>query len=376
MIRPLDIAFGTLVRHAPLLLGLALAVLAVFILGQRFGILGERLTLHPDSLANGVGGTSAREVEIYSLLPRDGIRSIDQPKLVSGDAAAGQMADSELVLGLVIDGEARAYPINMLSRHEIVNDVVAGVPIAVTYCPLCFTGIVFDRRIDGETLEFGVSGKLVMNDLVMYDRQTGSLWQQILGEGIRGRFLGEKLTPLPAVHTTWRQWRTIHPDTAVLDKGGGYDRDSYGAYYGRGDRGVIPGSGGDPRLDGKALVLGVVAAATPKAYPFDSLASSAVVNDSVGGTAIAVFYDARSQTAVVMDRRLDGRELSFDLAPQAEPGHLVVVDRETGTSWSALSSEALSGPLAGQRVTQLPATYAFWVAWSDFYTQTELYEAC
>ncbi|MCH8901913.1 MAG: DUF3179 domain-containing protein, partial [Chloroflexi bacterium] len=213
----------------PVLLVIGVVVLLVFFFGQRFRLFGRDITLAPTSLANLEPG-EPRDVSIYTLLPKDGIRSIDDPRFVSA-AEATDMADHEFVIGVSIDGDTRAYSINVLSRHEIVNDVVGGVPIAITYCPLCFTGIVYDRRVAGETLEFGVSGKLVMNDLVMYDRQSNSLWQQILGEGIDGRYKGTRLTLVPATQTTWAQWRAIHPDTLVLDKNGGYSSDSYAGYY-------------------------------------------------------------------------------------------------------------------------------------------------
>ncbi len=367
--RGLDLTLGTLARQLPLLVGVGFVLLLAFILGQRLGLFGQRIELAASSLAS-LEPDAARSVTIYSLLPKDGIRSIDEPRFLAAAVAADQMAASELVIGVVIEGEARAYPINVLSRHEIVNDVVGGVPVAVTYCPLCFSGIVFDRRVEGELLEFGVSGKLVMNDLVMYDRQTDSLWQQLLGEGIRRRFKGVRLEILAASHTSWSSWLAAQPDTLVLDKGGGYRSDSYAGYYDRNDRGVIPGSGADDRLPGKALVLGLVIDDEPRAYTFDALSAVAVVNDRLGSLDTLVVFDARSTTAVAFDRSLDGRSLSFTAAAA---GSLRLVDAETGSVWSALTGEAIAGALAGRTLRQLPATYAFWFAWSDFYRTTDLY---
>ncbi len=369
--RALDLSFGTALRHLAILAMLWLAILFLFILGQRFGVFGQKLTLHPDSLAS-VNDADGREVSIYSLLPRDAIRSIDAPRFVDADEAARWMRDSEQVLGLVIGDEVRAYPINMLSRHEIVNDVVGGTPVVISYCPLCFTAIVYDRRVEGETLEFGVSGKLVMNDLVMYDRQTGSLWQQILGEGIDGQYLGTKLSHLPAIQTTWARWVQQNPDTLVLDKRGDYQSDSYQTYYGQSSNGVIPGSGGDDRLNGKDLVLGVVLNNQPRAYPFSVLADVGIVNDSVGGTPILITYDLASDTAVAFERAIEGRELTFRGSTESAA---LLEDVETGSRWSAFTGEAIEGPLEGSQLQQTAATYAFWFAWSDFYTQTGVYAA-
>ena len=368
--RALNVSFGTLLSMVPVLLVIGVVVLLVFFFGQRFRFFGRDITLAPTSLANLVPG-EPRDVSIYTLLPKDGIRSIDDPSFVSA-AEATDMADQEFIIGVSIDGDTRAYSINVLSRHEIVNDVVGGVPIAITYCPLCFTGIVYDRRVEGETLEFGVSGKLVMNDLVMYDRQSNSLWQQILGEGIDGRYKGTRLTLLPATQTTWAQWRATHPDTLVLDKNGGYGSDSYAGYYSGGDQGVLGGFRSDDRLPAKAFVLGLLVGDEPKAYPFQELAGQTVVHDTVGGRDLVIVYDDRSGTAVAFDRRVEGQRLTFEPAGLIE-GDLLIRDEETGSVWSGLSGTAQEGPLAGTRLKQLPAFYSFWFAWSDFYVNSALY---
>lgn len=374
ILRALNLSFGTVASMGLGLILIAAIVLVVFFVGQRFQLFGRDISLPASSLANFEEG-EPRDVSIYTLLPKDGIRSIDDPQLVSAAEAARDMADAEFVIGLSIDGDTRAYPINVLSRHEIVNDVVGGQPVAVTYCPLCFTGIVYDRNVDGRTLEFGVSGKLVMNDLVMYDRQTDSLWQQILGEGIDGHYKGTLLTAVPATQTTWAQWRDAHPDTLVLDKGGGYQTDNYASYYESGDEGALGGFGsGDDRLPAKAPVLGLVVNDQPKAYPFLDLEHNNVVHDTIGGRNLMVVYDGRSGTAVAFDSEVDGQQLTFTLAEHVD-GDILLRDQETGSLWSGLTGEATEGPLAGEMLAQIPSFYAFWFAWSDFYVNTEVFEA-
>jgi hypothetical protein len=370
--RAFDVSFGTVASNLHILLLLAFVVLAIFFVGQRFRLFGQDITLAPTSLAS-IDGVP-RDVSIYTLLPKDGIRSIDDPDFVSSGEAAGDVSDFEFVIGVEIDGDVRAYPINVLSRHEIVNDVVGGTPIAITYCPLCFTGIVYDRRVDGELLEFGVSGKLVMNDLVMYDRQTDSLWQQILGEGITGRYKGTRLTPVAATQTTWAQWRDSHPDTLVLDKKGSYGGDGYGGYYSSGSSGVLGGFVSNDLLPAKAFVLGLILDDEPKAYPFQELALAPLVHDTIGGNNIVIVYDQRSGTAVAFDTELDGDNVHFDFL-RFEDGDLLVQDVATGSVWSGLSGEAIEGPLAGAKLRQLPAFYSFWFAWSDFYVNTDVYLA-
>ncbi len=370
--RAFNLSFGTLATMVPVLLVIGAIVLVIFFVGQRFRLFGREITLAPTSLANERPG-EPREVSIYTLLPKDGIRSIDDPSFVTAAEAGLDMADQEFVIGLIIDGDTRAYPINVLSRHEIVNDVVGGTPVAVTYCPLCFTGIVYDRRVDGETLEFGVSGKLIMNDLVMFDRQSDSLWQQILGEGITGRYKGTRLTPLAATQTTWAQWRDSHPETLVLDKNGRYGSDSYASYYAGGDKGVLGGFGSDDRLPAKAFVLGLVLGDEPKAYPFQELEHNPLLQDSVAGRDLVIVYDGRSGTAVAFDRRVDDRLLTFELVSPVDG--LQLRDQETGSIWSGLSGTAEGGPLAGTTLKQVPSFYSFWFAWSDFYVNTDLYQA-
>ena len=147
--------------------------------------------------------------------PKDGIPSIDDPQFVAVDEATA-LSPTEPLISLVIDGEARAYPLRILMWHEIVNDTVAGVPVAITYCPLCNSGIVFDRRLAGRVLEFGTTGKLRHSDMVMYDRQTESWWQQFLGEAIVGELTGERLAVLPARLESFQAFADRHPDGQVL----------------------------------------------------------------------------------------------------------------------------------------------------------------
>jgi len=147
--------------------------------------------------------------------PKDGIPSIDDPVFVPVSEASG-LAPQEAVIGLVIDGDARAYPLRILTWHEICNDVVGGVPVAVTYCPLCNAAIVYDRRVDGVATEFGTTGKLRHSDLVMYDRNTESWWQQFLGIAIVGEQTGKELRLLPSRLESWERFAARHPDGRVL----------------------------------------------------------------------------------------------------------------------------------------------------------------
>lgn len=165
--------------------------------------------------------------------PKDGIPSIDNPKFVPV-TAENDLAPTEPVVGLVIGGEARAYPLRILTWHEIVNDVIGGKPVTVTYCPLCNSAIVFDRTLDGKVLEFGTTGKLRNSDLVMYDRTTESWWQQFLGEAIVGELTGKKLKMLPSRLESWERFAARHPEGSVLVPGNenirSYGQNPYDGY--------------------------------------------------------------------------------------------------------------------------------------------------
>jgi hypothetical protein len=147
--------------------------------------------------------------------PRDGIPSIDDPQFIPAGEETG-LAASEAVIGFALNGDARAYPVRILTWHEIVNDTVGGVPVAVTYCPLCNSSLIFDRRLDGAVLDFGTTGKLKDSNLIMYDRQTDSWWQQFTGESIAGTHAGARLELLPSRLQSWAQFTSQHPDGKVL----------------------------------------------------------------------------------------------------------------------------------------------------------------
>ena len=212
-----------------------------------------------------------------------------------------------------------------------------------------------------------------MNNLVMYDRQTDSLWLQISGEGIKGHFKGAALVEIPHLQITWDAWKEMHPDTLVLDKRGGYGSDPYDSYYNDGGAGPLGESRDDDRLPPKDLVLGYVFGGRAKGYPFRYLVDTPVINDSFAGRELLVVFDDRSATGQVFERTGDGRSLTFELLRAAE-GDVLIRDLETGSTWSGLSGVAIQGPLAGRTLQRLSSFYAFWFSWKDFFIDAELYE--
>ncbi|MEO6264676.1 MAG: DUF3179 domain-containing protein [Luteimonas sp.] len=239
---------------------------------------------------------------------RDCIPSIDRPKFIAADAASF-LDDDDLVLALDHKGVRRAYPTRILNYHEIVNDTVAGDPIAVTWCPLCGSGVAFRRVLDGTAVEFGVSGLLHNSDLILYDRDSNSLWQQITARAFAGQRRGQSLSPVPLTMTTWREWRDKHPDTMVLstETGAGSDygvATPYGDYE-KSERLMFPVTAHDPRLHPKMVVHAVEVGSESFAVTERALKAAGSVETRVGRVPVRWVRDANG---TVRATRLDNKE--------------------------------------------------------------------
>jgi hypothetical protein len=303
--------------------------------------------------------------------PPDGIPSIDNPKFVSVADASKFLHDSDLVLGVSLNGETRAYPLLILVWHEIVNDKVGGVPVAVTYCPLCFTGQVFNRTIDGKLLgDFGTSGKLYNNNLVMYDRLSGSLWSQALGEGIVGTHAGENLTRIPFDLAYWKDWKHLYPNSVVLSTDTGFTRpygvDPYGDYY-ISEQLYFPISNIDKRLGLKEIVVGLDSRGQYKAYLLHQIESNKVINDKINNKPIALF-SLYPHMVRLYHPLIDGQILNFQYNASANK----IIDKQTGSEWS-LDGVAVNGQMKGKHLTRLPFDEGFWFEWAAFHPQTIIY---
>lgn len=229
---------------------------------------------------------------------------------------------------------------------------------------------MYAREIEGQEYSFGVSGKLIRNVLVMYDRQTESYWSQLIGEAVAGEMVGTKLAFLPSWMTTWAQWKEMHPDTVALDKGGRRGgRDSYEGYYASNSAGVIGKTIFDDRLYTKEFVLGVEVNDTAVAYPFSVLNNEPVLNDSVDDKDMLIVFNSETGTGLVFDRAVDDQVLTF--SPGTED--FVLSDAETGSSWDAFSGLAIDGPLSGTQLERIKSTSVFWFGWVDFHPQTLVY---
>lgn len=264
--------------------------------------------------------------------PKDGIPAIDDPRFVEADAA-GFLAPDDRVMGMRHNGVAKAYPIKILNYHEVVNDEFNGEGVVVSFCPLCGTGMAFSAGIDGQPTDFGVSGLLYNSDVLLYDRRTESLWSQIMAEAVSGPMTGTSLEHLPASYTTWRDWRSRHPDTLVLSTDTGYNRDyNRTPYAGYEDSEQVwfPVANRDGRYHSKELVIGLELDDEVKAYPFTELSRhDTPFQDEVSGRRISVHFDASNRTGRVLD--------------------------ESGN--------------------EIPTVIAYWFAWTAFHPDTEVFEA-
>jgi thiol-disulfide isomerase/thioredoxin len=321
--------------------------------------------------------------------PKDGIPAIDEPSYVSIAEADEWLEPREPVILLEIDDQARAYPLQVLTWHEIVNDTLAGIPVAVTFCPLCNTAIAFERIIgEDQVTTFGTTGRLRFSNLIMYDRRTETWWQQATGEGIAGEHAGDRLNFIPATIVAWEEFKSTHPEADVLSKDTGFSR-SYGInpYSGYDDVDESPFLFRGPQTPGQlpamARVLTVELDDETVAYPFTVLEELRVVNDVVGDTPIVVFWQAGTASALdsaiiaegrdvgaadTYARELDGQTLTFTYDGEN------FIDDQTGTKWTLLG-EAVDGPLAGKQLDPVVNVNHFWFSWAAFRPETRIYEA-
>lgn len=316
--------------------------------------------------------------------PKDGIPAIDRPRFVSPDAAKAWLEAKEPVIVLRLAGERRAYPLQILMFHELVNDEVAGQPVAVTFCPLCNASIVFDRRVEGRVLDFGTTGRLRKSDLVMYDRQTESWWQQFTGTGIVGRYAGTKLKALPSEIVAFEDFAASYRGGKVLSRETGfsrpYGRNPYRGYDRIDQSPFLFTDPVDRRLPPMERVLGVAAGGKQRIYPFALLDKTPVINAELAGVPYVILVkrgvasplDAERiaegrviPAATAFERRLDGRTLEF----RSVGGR--TVDTATGSEWNLLG-EAVAGPLKGKQLVPIESGVHFAFAWLAFNPASEI----
>lgn len=319
--------------------------------------------------------------------PKDGIPAIDNPQFVTVAAADAWLKGVEPVILVQVGSTARAYPLQILTWHEIVNDTVDGLPLVVTFCPLCNTAIAFERTLDGRVLDFGTTGRLRFSNLIMYDRQTETWWQQAGGDAIAGELTGRQLAFYPATIVAWEAFKTAHPEGLVLSRETDFNR-NYGRnpYVGYDNVNQSPflfrGPVTPDELPAMARVFTVDLNGEAVAYPYDLLAQAQVINDEAGGQPVAVFWQSGVASALDSDSIAQGRDVGSAAAfsPEIDGRRLTfsaadgrIVDAETGSTWNLLG-QAVAGALAGQQLTPVVGVNHFWFSWAAFKPETRIYQ--
>lgn len=307
---------------------------------------------------------------------KDGIPALTDPEKLSA-GSADWLSDDDYVLGIVRNGQARAYPLKILYRHEIINDTLGGDKSVVSYCPLTGSGIHFDGKVGNLRSDFGVSGMLWKSNLILYNRSgKESWWSQMLGRSVNGPHTGDQLTHLPIVETTWGTWKELYPNTKTLSLNTGYginyQRFPYGNYEDLNAPAwgwAIPDKYIDDSLPPKRRVFGIMATDKAVAYPFDALGKYPVLNHIVDGEPLLIVHHADSRFSAAYERELNDQTLSFKKVDDTNRFPYTLRDSQTQSTWT-LTGEAIDGPLKGAQLKQKSNAFVcFWFAWAAFYPE-------
>lgn len=308
---------------------------------------------------------------VLAASPED-IPAIQAEEELFVPAQKADLNPEDLIVGIVIGGESRAYPVRLLSLHEVINDRIGDEAFAVTWCPLCYSPVVYEREIHGQELTFQASGYLLHDNLVLMDLQTNTLWSQLLGQGIKGALRGEVLEVLPASITTWAVWVKSYPESRVLDASQlGYKGklpDPYQGYFSSNSSGLSGVDNIDPRLPGKSLIYGLVLEGEAAALIQEDLHKERLIHFEIAGIPVLAVYHPSTSEGFFYVREARGENLNFEVGDTPD----IIRDEETGTHWRISTGISLKGPLKGATLSQIPGQLAFWFAWSSFYPDSEL----
>ncbi len=318
--------------------------------------------------------------QFYSFAPAASVPAIVDPAFVEAKQADAFLKPEEPVLGIFYNGEARTYPVWQLERHLVVNDRFGSRPVAVTWCPFSHAAVVYVRNPADRTLTLESDGRLLNGQLVMRDRETGTVWSQAEGIAIEGPLAGRglRLSELPVLQTNWKTWKKEQPATQVLDRTGPdtaikgsmyaeYDADP--RRYGLGNTDLR-----EPRFGGKALVVGIVSGRDRAAVPLEKLKNELVIDLVVDQQALAVIYDPATNSSRVVRREARGQTLTLrrgsgDLFGRPTPPYMI--DEQTASRWD-LTGLATSGKMEGHRLPLVPYRLQYWYAWQAYFPRSRV----
>lgn len=301
---------------------------------------------------------------------KDGIPAVDNPKF--DDAVdVDFLNDNDLIIGMVHDGIAKAYPHAILDWHEIVNDEISDISFGLTYCPLTGTGIAWDSNINGSKTTFGVSGKLYNTNLIPYDRATDSYWSQMRLDCVSGSLIGSKVSTFSIIETTWKTWKSAFPNSLVLNTDTGHDRNyneyPYDDYRTNHSNIIFPIGNEDNRLPAKERVLGLVSGDTKKVYSIELFENGRVIEDQIDGRDIMVIGSKADNFIVAFDKQnLSNLTFLSDQLP-------VIAEDEAGNRIT-LAGEIVSGTLTGTQLEMEDSFMGYFFAFGAFYKDIEIFE--
>jgi len=344
-----------------------------------FSSSGESTNQNNDSSSteNGDGSWSIPKDEVVDGGPgKDGIPSIDNPRFISVDQV-DFLEDNDLVLGIKIGSEVKAYPYPILDWHEIVNDEVGSSKVAITYCPLTGTGIGWSRKINNKATTFGVSGLLYNSNLIPYDRETDSYWSQMLMKSVNGSMKGNEVSTYQVIETSWETWKKMYPGSKILSTNTGYnrnyDRYPYGDY--RSSPGILfPVNPRDNRLFEKERVLGIISGDEAKVYRFQSFEDSIrIIKDNFMGKDYLIVGSKKDNLLItfnIENQVPSGEALNMKPVQNSLP---IIMEDSAGSRWNVFG-EAVSGPNEGKKLKKANSYIGFWFAWGAFFPEPQIHK--
>lgn len=336
-----------------------LLLLTLFVLLSACTMTGENANL---------GATVTPRPLIYEReLPAGLLQPLDSPPTVSASEAIEYISPNAIVMGVVMNGEARAYPLGMMLRYQLANDTVGGEPIAITFCAACNTGLVFSRQVGEQALLFDISGLLLDNALVLVDRSTASLWSQVRLEAVEGSLAGTRLALQASNQMTWSEWAKAYPQTTLVLDPRAPKRPATTTF----EMPSLPDPDAPTSDSMRGYIVGIATDENAVAYALDRVKAEGIIQpeaEAEGQSPLLLIALDETGMIVVWERTVDGRVLTF------QGDGVRLTDVETGTRWDARTGAALEGTLQGSRLTPVSIWITDWRGWFDLYPNTALYQ--
>ncbi len=322
-----------------------------------------------------VNGWAVDLVKVQDAGGRDIIPSIENSTFISASQVSF-LTDNELVIGININGDIRAYSHRILDLHEVSNETIGGMPVTVSLCPLTGTALTWDRTINGEVTTFGVAGLLYNSNLIMYDRLTGNNWAQMLSESVNGSLICEEVDNITVVETTWANWKSMYPQSLVQSTDTGFDRDynnlPFSSLVDPNANPLFPATPEDDRMPKHERVHGIIDGDQARVYPFSNFEDSGtqLLIDFFGSNDLLIVGDAdRNFIVSFIDPNSTGENLEF--RPVQNGGEVILEDNE-GNRWN-IFGEAVSGPRMGNKLTPTHSYMGYWFSWAAIFPSPDIF---